>query len=364
MKAVIIGGGIAGLAAAISLKRTGLDVVVKEKAATFREVGLGFIILPNGLKALDALQAGEYARQHGKIMHNAIIRTPDGVVQMQDSLPDCLALKRSTCIDALRRQVPENIVHTGFEFSRFLFDDSGHAVAIESTTGEIEEGDLFIAADGANSVIRKKLFPLHEVRQSSIKELVGIVDMPSLARELDGNLLKTQCSSRPLSFGSLACNDRQVIWYMQFDSTQFSLPDLSTQSKKQFVAETLHDWPEPVHEILQHTDFEKVFLWLTKDMEVLRSFHRQNIVLIGDAAHVNLPFTSQGTNSALTDAIVLSELLRQDIKPAELGSVFQAYHEQRQQTLKDYLNYGRMLEHRFLHPELYQDEEALIPLAK
>ncbi|RFM28735.1 FAD-dependent monooxygenase [Deminuibacter soli] len=364
MKAVIIGGGIAGLAAAISLKKTGLDVVVKEKTATFREVGLGFIILPNGLRALDSLGAGEYARHHGRIMHQAVIRTPDGAVQKQDSLPDCLGLKRSSCIDALRRMVPENVVHTGFEFSRFLFDDSGQAVAVESTTGEVEEGDVFIAADGANSIIRKKLFPLHEIRQSPIKELVGIVELPALAREQKGNLVKTQCNYRPLSFGTLACNDRQVIWYMQFDSTQFNLPDLSVHSKRQFMTETLQGWPDPVSEVIEKTDFDKAFLWLTKDMDVLRSFHRKNIVLIGDAAHLNLPLTSQGTNSALTDAIMLGDILQNNPAPAELGKLFTTYHQRRQQTLKDYLNYGRMLENRFLHPELYQHEEALIPLAK
>lgn len=364
MKAVIIGGGIAGLAAAISLKKSGLDVVVKEKAATFREVGLGFIILPNGLKALDALDAGEYARDNGKMMHQAIIRTPDGMVQKQDSLPDCLGIKRSTCIDALRRLVPEHEVHTGFEFSRFHFDDNGRAVAVESTTGEVEEGDVFIAADGANSMIRKKLFPLIDVRQSAIKELVGIVDIPSLAKEQNGNLVKTQCSYRPLSFGTLSCNDRQVIWYMQFDSSKFDLPDLSTESKRRFITETLQNWPEPVNEVLEQTNFEKVFLWYTKDMEVMRSFHRQNIVLIGDAAHLNLSLTSQGTNSALTDAIVLADLLKTYQPQEDLGKLFQHFHSQRQQVLKDYLNYGRMLENRFLHPELYQHEEALIPLAK
>jgi 2-polyprenyl-6-methoxyphenol hydroxylase-like FAD-dependent oxidoreductase len=362
MKAVIIGGGIAGLAAAISLKRTGMDVVIKEKAPAFREVGLGFIILPNGLQALDQLGAGDYVRTRGRTMHQAIIRTPGGLIEKQEDLGECLAIKRAACIDALRVQVPAHLLQTGFEFSHFLYNREGQATAIVSTQGEVEYGDLFLGADGANSLIRKKLFPLHETRQSPIRELVGIVDMPQLARQLDGNLLKTQCRHQPLSFGLLACNERQVLWYMQFDSTLFHLDDLSPENKKAFTASVLQGWPHPIPEVLQVTDYNKTFLWLTKDMELLHSFHRQNMVLLGDAAHLTLPFTSQGTNSALTDALTLGRLLAQYGSSTE--AVFQAYYQARIPALQEYLSFGRRLENRFLHPELYMDEDALIPLAK
>jgi 2-polyprenyl-6-methoxyphenol hydroxylase-like FAD-dependent oxidoreductase len=363
MKAVIIGGGIAGLGAAISLQKIGWDVVVKEKTARFREVGLGFIILPNGLEALDKMGCGAYTRANGKTLKGAMMRTPDGIVYKSEPLPNCLAIKRSTCIDALRSLVAGPVIHTGFEFSHFEFNNEGQAIAAVSVTGERETGDLFIAADGANSVIRKKLFPMHEVRQSTIQELVGIIDYEELAQELDGHLLKTQCMDRSLSMGVLPCNDKQVIWYMQFDSNAYPMHGLSAEEKKEFVMETLADWPSPVQKVIARTDFNRVFLWLTRDMDMLNAYHRQNIVLIGDAAHLALPFTSQGTNSALTDAMLLSELLQTATDSSSFPAIFAQYHEQRVEVLQEYLEFGRMLEHRFLHPELYLHNEAPLPLA-
>ncbi len=364
MKAVIIGGGIAGLAAAISLRKAGMEVVVKEKAPAFREVGLGFIVLPNGLKALDQLDAGGYVRSHGRMMHRAIIRTPEGMIEKQEDLGECLAIKRSACIDALHMHVPDNQLQTGFEFSHFLFNNDGQATAIVSTRGEVEYGDVFFAADGAHSLIRKKLFPLHPLRQSPIQELVGIMDMPQLARQLGNTLVKTQCRQQPLSLGLLACNDRQIIWYMQFDSTMFHLEDISPEGKKKFTTTTLHHWPDPIQQVLQETDYTKAFLWLTKDMELMPAFHHRNVVLLGDAAHLTLPFTSQGTNSALADALLLGQLMNACSNTDELGELFRSYHKKRAPDLKEYLHFGRRLENRFLHPELFLDEEALIPLAK
>ena len=364
MKAVIIGGGIAGLGAAISLQKIGWEVVVKEKTARFREVGLGFILMPNGLEALDKMGCGDYARANGKMLKSATMRRPDGIVYKTAPLTDCLGIKRSTCIDSLRMLVEGAVIHTGFEFSHFECNKEGQAIAAVSITGERESGDLFIAADGANSVIRKKLFPLHEIRQSTIQELVGIIDDEELAQELDGQMLKTQCIGKSLSMGLLPCNETQVIWYMQFDSVTYPMHGLSTEEKKEFVTDALAGWPYPVQHAIAATDFNRVFLWLTRDMDTLNAFHRQNIVLIGDAAHLALPFTSQGTNSALTDAMLLSELLQPVTNTTQFASVFSKYHELRKDILQKYLEFGREQEQRFLHPELYLHEEVQLPLAK
>jgi FAD-dependent urate hydroxylase len=230
-------------------------------------------------------------------------------------------------------------------------------------TGEKEYGDLFIAADGANSVVRKKLFPLHEIRQSPIQELVGIITNPGLAQELDGQMVKTQCTGSSLSMGMLPCNEEQVIWYMQFNSSQLSPHGLSQQEKKDFATQALKNWPSPAQDIIAQTDFSKVFLWLTRDMELLNTFHRQNIILIGDAAHLTLPFTSQGTNSALTDAMTLAGLLAPVTSSSEFPGVFSTYHQTRAEVLQQYLEFGRKQEHRFLNPGLYIKEEAQVPLA-
>ena len=62
MKAVIIGGGIAGLASALALTQHGWKVEVIERAPVFTEIGAGLSLWPNALRALDALGVGEVVR--------------------------------------------------------------------------------------------------------------------------------------------------------------------------------------------------------------------------------------------------------------------------------------------------------------
>lgn len=364
MKALIIGGGIAGLAAAITLRKVGWNVTVKERAVQFAEVGLGFIILPNGLEALDQVGAGDYVRENGRIINEAIIRTPDGNIIKDDKLESCLGVKRSAVIDSLRNQLPSEVINTGAEFSHFEYDENMNAIAAHFTNGERIEADIYIAADGANSMIRKLIFPSHLVGQTKIKELVGIADMPEMVTQLNGKLLKTQCTDKGLSIGLLPCNDHQIIWYMQFDCMRNDIVELSNESKKNFALEMLKGWPDPIPYVLQNTDYSKTFMWFTKDMPVLPAFHKNNIVLIGDAAHLVLPFTSQGVNSALQDAIILGRLLKDGKHIESFDDVFTTYHQCRKEILEEYHLFGKMMANRFLDPLNYKNEDVPIPLAK
>lgn len=364
MKALMIGGGIAGLAAAITLRKAGWNVTVKERAPQFSEVGLGFIILPNGLEALDQVGAGEYVRQQGKMIHEAIIRTPDGTTIKDDKLDNCLGIKRSSCIEALKRLLPGDAVHTGAEFSHFEYDEKGYAIAAHFKDGQREEADIFVAADGANSMIRSQLFPSHNIGQTKIKELVAIADLPEMVEQLDGKFLKTQSTDEGLSLGVLPCNNEQIIWYMQFDCRKNDLVELTNENKKKFTLDLLKGWPEPIQYILERTDFNKAFMWFTKDMSVLPAFHRNNIVLIGDAAHLVLPFTSQGVNSALQDAIILGRLLKDGRNIESYDDVFTTYHQCRKEILEEYHVFGKMMANRFLDPHNYKNEDVPIPLAK
>src|SRR5688572_17283573 len=63
--AVVVGGGIAGLAAAIALRKVGWRVQVLEQAAELGEVGAAISLWPNALRALDELNLGNEVRRTG-----------------------------------------------------------------------------------------------------------------------------------------------------------------------------------------------------------------------------------------------------------------------------------------------------------
>ena len=58
MKAIIIGGGIGGVAAAIALQRVGVECDIFEQAEELREVGAALSIWANGWQALEKLGVG------------------------------------------------------------------------------------------------------------------------------------------------------------------------------------------------------------------------------------------------------------------------------------------------------------------
>jgi 2-polyprenyl-6-methoxyphenol hydroxylase-like FAD-dependent oxidoreductase len=81
------------------------------------------------------------------------------------------------------------------------------------------------------------------------------------------------------------------------------------------------EWGEPIAELIRRTDFELSYVWNTSDLDPLPSLHGANAVLIGDAAHPFLPFTSQGVNAALADVRTLGACLVQELGAGRRASI-------------------------------------------
>src|ERR1700722_9392269 len=78
MRAVIIGGGIGGLAAAVALRKVGVESVVLEQAAAIREVGAGLSLWSNAVAALRELGVEEKAVACGSVFETFSSRTSSG----------------------------------------------------------------------------------------------------------------------------------------------------------------------------------------------------------------------------------------------------------------------------------------------
>jgi len=79
-RALVIGGGIAGLSAAIALQQAGIDVSVFESASTMREVGVGLMLWTNAVRALQKLGLTEALRAIGLASTQASIRSWQGEI--------------------------------------------------------------------------------------------------------------------------------------------------------------------------------------------------------------------------------------------------------------------------------------------
>ena len=78
--ALIIGGGIGGLAAAVALQQAGIDATVFERAPVFREIGAGIGIGANGMYALSRLGVSDAVSAVGAPVERVELRTQHGSV--------------------------------------------------------------------------------------------------------------------------------------------------------------------------------------------------------------------------------------------------------------------------------------------
>lgn len=362
-KVIVIGGGVAGLATAIFLHRAGWNVTVKERANGYTAVGHGFILLPNGLEILEHLGIKNEAMQSGACITQYVNKTTNDIELINESLLDNLAIRRNELVSILAKCLPANAIHFGCKIQSLLWNkNQGDNILLCYENDQYEEADLVIGADGAHSVVRSLTFPEFRSVGNLVNEIVGVCSIPKNNVLIPNQLLKIQSEKGGAALGILHCSKQELIWYLQYDNAKYPTPASVASEIKDFVLSITDGWSSTVDEIFNLTDFDKVHVWRTHYMELLPSFHKKNIVLIGDAAHTFLPFTSQGANSALVDAYTFCNLIA-DHKSEKQNweGVFNQYYQLRKEDIIKNIAFGKKMTELFLHPE--NKDELIVPLA-
>ena len=117
----------------------------------------------------------------------------------------------------------------------------------------------------------------------------------------------------------------------------------------------------PAEQVVAANDFTTSFLWISERMDLLPSFSVGPVVLLGDAAHPLLAFTSQGANSALEDAACLSALLSRKLEERPIDDTLQRYYREREPRIRRYIADGDQLVEQFMRLE--QDKNFQLPLS-
>src|ERR1700732_2519541 len=158
----IIGGGIGGLTAAVSLLRAGFDVQVYEQAKALGEVGAGINIGPNASRILHRLGIAEVLGRTGvKPVTFDQRRWDDGRVLLRSPLGEEVeaafgapyyTLHRGDLHRALVGVIPADRLHVAHRFTQLL--DHGDRVEARFENGASVSADALIGADGIHSVVR------------------------------------------------------------------------------------------------------------------------------------------------------------------------------------------------------------------
>jgi len=170
-KYIILGGGIAGLACAIQLLKSGQQVSLFEKNAKSNAHGHAFILMPNGLQALEKLGVLKEVLAVAHPIKQFQLHTPDGTLASYQELKGALGIRRGDLMKILTEALPANFIQYKKGFSHFKMDTLGNAQQAIFQDGTKVTGDYFIGADGIWSKTRKAIFKNFTLSTVRIREI-------------------------------------------------------------------------------------------------------------------------------------------------------------------------------------------------
>jgi len=355
MKYVIIGGGIAGLAIGAFLQRKGKEIIVSEKQPGASAQGHAFLLHDDAVSILRQLNLDHNRKMPGERISLFSLRRPDGSEIKCEELRTWTCMKRSDLLEYMESLLRPPDLRRGRSFSHFI-RQQGRVVAAAFTNGETEYGDIFIGCDGGNSRVREALFGSLPPTTVRYKEIVGITRNSKQWERFGHTFLKFQHDQYGLAFGMIPTGANEFVWFMQYDPCRGDVRDGNAAAIRKFCTQSLKDFPAEVTDILAENDFTRTYVWNTRDFDVLPTFHKDNVVLLGDAAGQALPFSSTGTTNAIVGASTLAAALGNSLS---LETAFGQYYEKRAPVIAEHIRMGRELRAAFLQPRRQASQTPL-----
>lgn len=347
-RAAIIGGGVCGTYLASALKQCGLISTIYERKKAQYAKGLGFLLLENGVEAMKVLGYNNKVLTVGNSINFFKSVRPDGSLIYFNPLENCFAFTREAFMGIFTDKIGAEDVVFEKNVSTVVLDEVNKVHAIKFEDGSEAISDIYFAVDGISSNIRTQLFKRHPYEKTHEHELVCFVEIPDLDVRQD-EFVKVVDGEQGKYMGLIPLGKGKFIWFLQFNGHEHPLPDTQPATIARFVSETVAMYPAVFQRIVAASDFNDAFLWKSHRMDLLPSFHHDNMVLAGDAAHPLLALTSQGANSALEDAAILVSLLSQQTPEQTLEDVFTQYYNSRKETIQYYIEEGDVLLQEFLN---------------
>ncbi|GJC80881.1 salicylate hydroxylase [Colletotrichum liriopes] len=341
LRIVVVGGGIAGLAAAAVLRQRHEVTVYDRDPASAPERGTGIGLGPNGSKMLrkafqfspEDVKATVCSGSRTYDKEGNLLREITGVTEPFGS--EWLLMHRTDLRDQLLRLATGDAAKLGISGPPATVLDGVEVTGVDVDAGKVRlqdgkevDADVIVGADGIHSFVRQAIvgepthffstgvslyrftFPLEKARDifkgyppAIDPSNGGFFNMMTVTDETNRNIIFYPCRN----FTTLNVIARIPDSMLSFES----VTSWNAEGSSEEMLDHFFDFAPWILEIMKHA--EDIHLYKVKDAAPLPTYTRGRAVVVGDAAHPMTPFQGQGATQAVEDAEGLRLLLHESI---------------------------------------------------
>ena len=326
--ALIVGGGIGGMATAIRLAELGVAVTLIDLDSEWRVYGAGITITGPTLRAYKRLGLLDQIKERGAITNGTRLRHFTGPIireldepALEEGLPATGGIMRPVLHHIMQERIRELPVEVRLGVSVTALDNTDTGVTATFTDGSSADYDLVVGSDSVFSVVRKIAFP----HMGEPEETGQGCWRVSMKRPPDFEFGEFYFGHK-YTAGITACGPDSIYLFLLtphveretfmtdeelFDTMREHLADFGGNVGWVRDTMTREDWINyrPLAAKLQPAPW-----------------YNGRIVLLGDSVHATTPHLASGAGMAVESAMVLAEELE---KAGDVPTAFAAYQERR-----------------------------------
>lgn len=335
MKALVIGGGIGGLSAAVALENAGIDCEVYEAVKEIKPVGAAISIWPNGVKCMHHLGMGEIIETFGGPLRSMAYQDHlRGEVLTRFSLAPLISRTGGRPCPVSRAELQREMLdfwgRDRVQFGKRVThtEENSDGVTVWFTDGTSAHGDFLIAADGSHSALRPYVLGYTPERRYA-----GYVNWNGLV-QIDEAIAPAEQWTTFVGEGKrvslMPVSDGR--FYFFFDvPLPAGLPEDRTTLRAD-LSRYFSGWAAPVQTLIAALNPETTNRIEIHDIEPFDRLVRGKVALLGDAGHSTTPDIGQGGCAAMEDAVVLGAVFREH---RDIESALREYEIQRCDRVRD-----------------------------
>jgi 2-polyprenyl-6-methoxyphenol hydroxylase-like FAD-dependent oxidoreductase len=337
----IAGGGIGGLALAVSLAAAGFDPIVLERAEDLRRVQLGGSIhlWPNGNRALAV--AGLYDAVRASVDDDAVVKEQSFLTNRGSRLSEwdlseevhgmpTLSVVRgdfhAVIADAARDMIQLNTEVVGFE-------QDADGVTARLTGGGEERFDILVGADGLRSKIREQIVG-DTPYFAGYATWIAIIPYQ---HPFVLNAIRVYFGSGG-RFVTWSVSDKRLYWETIFVEGEGGSD--REGGHRDAVLQRVGDWVDPIRELVEATPEERILRSDSYARRAASHWGEGRVTMLGDAAHAMTNAAGQGGNQAVEDAVVLTRCLSRNDDPV---AALREYESLRRKRAEKFVTRSRIL---------------------